>query len=64
MHTEFLLGNMERKDCLGYLGIGLDGKVILKLLLNKYENVDWIYVAQNRDQWWELVSMVMDLQVP
>jgi hypothetical protein len=24
-----------------------------------YENVDWIHLAQDRVQWWALVSMVM-----
>jgi hypothetical protein len=26
--------------------------------------VDWIHLAQNRDQWWALVNTVMNLQVP
>jgi hypothetical protein len=28
------------------------------------EDVNWIYLAQDRDQWWALVNMVMNLQVP
>jgi hypothetical protein len=26
--------------------------------------VDWIHVAQNRDQWWALVNTVLKLRVP
>jgi hypothetical protein len=28
------------------------------------EDMDWIHLAQNRAQWWDLVNMAMDLQVP
>jgi hypothetical protein len=27
-------------------------------------DVDWMYMAQNRDQWWTSVKMVMNLRVP
>jgi hypothetical protein len=30
----------------------------------EWESVDWILPAQDRDQWWALVNMVMDLWVP
>jgi hypothetical protein len=29
-----------------------------------WENVDWMHLAQDRDQWWDLSNMVMNLQVP
>jgi hypothetical protein len=29
-----------------------------------WEGVNWIYLDQERDQWWYLVKMVMSLQVP
>jgi len=25
-----------------------------------WEGMDWMHVAQNRDQWWALVNMVMN----
>jgi hypothetical protein len=28
------------------------------------EDVDWIHLTEDRDQWWALVNMVIDLQVP
>jgi hypothetical protein len=29
-----------------------------------WEGVDWMHLAQDRDQWWALVNMVMNLHVP
>jgi hypothetical protein len=29
-----------------------------------WDGVDWIYMAQDRDQWRALVNMVMNLRVP
>jgi hypothetical protein len=29
-----------------------------------WKSVDWIHLALNRDQWWDLVNTVMNLQVP
>jgi len=29
-----------------------------------HDCVDWIYLAQDRDQWWALVKTVMNLRVP
>jgi hypothetical protein len=26
-----------------------------------WESVDWIHLAQDRDQWWALMNMVMNL---
>jgi hypothetical protein len=37
-------------------------KMDLKKIL--LENVDWIHLAQNRDQWQILVDTVMNHQVP
>jgi hypothetical protein len=28
------------------------------------ENVDWIDLAQERDQWWAVVNTVMNFQIP
>jgi hypothetical protein len=29
-----------------------------------WEDVDWIYLLQDRSWWWTLVNTVMNLQVP
>jgi hypothetical protein len=40
-----------------------DGRIILEWVLRetRREGVDWIYVAQDGDYWWALVSTVMNL---
>jgi hypothetical protein len=30
----------------------------------EWDGVDWIYLAQDRDQWRAVVNMVMNLRVP
>jgi hypothetical protein len=30
----------------------------------RWEGVDWTHLSQDRDQWWALVNMVMNLRVP
>jgi hypothetical protein len=30
----------------------------------RWEGVDWMHLAQDRDQWWALVNMLMNLWVP
>jgi hypothetical protein len=29
-----------------------------------WDGMDWIDLAQARDQWWNLVNMVMNFQIP
>jgi len=45
--------------------LGVDGKIILEWILEKSggENVDWIHVAQYRDQWRAVVNTIMNLRV-
>jgi hypothetical protein len=33
-------------------------------LRDKWDGMDWIDLAQDRDQWWALVNTIMNLQVP
>jgi hypothetical protein len=40
------------------------GWTILKLILERYDGMDWIDLAQNRDQWRAHVNTVMNLWVP
>jgi hypothetical protein len=46
--------------------LGVDGRIILRRDLKEicWENVDWIHLAQDRDQWQALVNTVMNLWVP
>jgi hypothetical protein len=38
----------------------------IKVNLKKtgWKSVDWIHLAQDRNQWWDLVNTVMNLRVP
>jgi hypothetical protein len=47
MHTVFWLENLKVRYHSGDLGI--DGKI-------GCEGVDWMHLAQDRDQWWALVN--------
>ena len=43
----------------------MDGKLILKFILNKQDgDVHWIDLAQDRDKWRAPVNKVMNLRVP
>jgi hypothetical protein len=44
----------------------VDGRIILKWIFRKLDGggTDWMNVAQNRDRWWALVNVVMNLRVP
>jgi hypothetical protein len=45
--------------------LGADGKILLESILgNRMGNVDWIHLAQDRNQWRALVNTVMNLPVP
>jgi hypothetical protein len=44
---------------------GIDGKIILKLILNKWDGcMDWNDLAQVRFRWRAVVNAVMNLRVP
>jgi hypothetical protein len=48
---------LKRRDHLRYIGI--DERIILNLILKetRFDGLDWIHVAQNRDLWQQLVNM-------
>jgi hypothetical protein len=59
LHTVFWLENLKGTDhsenpC-------IDGRIILKWILGKWwEGVDWMHLAQDRNQWWAVVNTVMN----
>jgi hypothetical protein len=59
-----LVGKPEGKRPLGRRRRRWVGNIKMDLREIGWDGVDWIYVAQGRDQWWALVNMVMNLRVP
>jgi hypothetical protein len=59
-----LVGKSETFQALETLDIG--GRTILKLVLRnkRWGSVDYITVAQDRDQWRAIVNLVMNFQAP
>jgi hypothetical protein len=60
MNTKFWSGNLKERDHSEDLGI--DGKIILEWILGKW-TVDWMHLAQDRDQWRAFVNKVMNPEV-
>jgi hypothetical protein len=57
------LETLKGGDQLENLDIG--GKNVgMDLRETGWEDVDWIHLAQDRDQWWAVVNTVMNLRVP
>jgi hypothetical protein len=54
-----LAGKPEGKRSLKRLK--LDGNTGIGLREMRLEGVNWIYLYQDRDQWWALVNMVMNI---
>jgi hypothetical protein len=42
----------------------LEDNIKMDLQEVEYESMDWIDVAQDRDRWWALVNVAMNLRVP
>jgi hypothetical protein len=43
----------------------VDGRIILKWIFKRWDgDMDWIYLAQERDRWRPLVNAVTNLRVP
>jgi hypothetical protein len=62
MHTVFRYENLKRRKHSGDLSI--DGRIVLKHILMKHEDVDWILLSQDIMQWWDFMNIVMNLRIP
>jgi hypothetical protein len=64
MHTKFWLGILNGRGHSEYLGMYRwedNTKMVFREIGS--EGVDWIYLAEDRDQCWALVNTLMSLQV-
>jgi hypothetical protein len=41
-----------------------ENNIKMDLKKNRMGGMDWIHLAQDRDQWWVLVNTVMNFRVP
>jgi hypothetical protein len=57
MHAKCWSENLTGRDHMEDLGI--DRRTILK-----WEDVDWIHLAEDKVQWWAVGNMVINLQLP
>jgi hypothetical protein len=66
MRNEYkiLVGKREGKRRLGRSRRRWVNNIIMNLREICWEGVDWMQLAQDRDQWRALVKTVMSLQVP
>jgi len=61
---KILIEKLEGKRPLGRPRFGWEDNIRMDLKARGWEGVDWIHLAQDRDQWRALVKMVMSLRVP
>jgi hypothetical protein len=59
-----LAGKPEGKIQLGRTRCRWEDNIKMDLREVGWGGMDWIHLAQDRDQWRALVNMVMNLQVP
>jgi hypothetical protein len=64
VHKNILVGKHKVKRPLGKPRRRRDGNIRMDLREIRWEDVDWIHTAQDRDQWRAIVNMVMNLRAP
>ena len=59
MYTKLWLGNLKERDSLGDLDV--NRTIILKQTLKKirWDSVDWIYLARDKDKWRIVVNTLI-----
>jgi hypothetical protein len=58
------MGKLERKRPVGRPRFMWEDNIKIYLREIGWDGIDWIDLAQNRDQWTALVNTTMNLQVP
>jgi hypothetical protein len=58
------IGKRQGKRPLGRPRSRWEDNIRMDLREITWEGVDWMHLAQDRDQWWSLVNTLMNLWVP
>jgi hypothetical protein len=58
------VGKLEWKRSLRRSRSRCENNIRMNLRETVWEDVDWVYLIQDRDQWWALVNTVMNLRFP
>jgi hypothetical protein len=61
---KILVGKPEGNRSLGKPRYRLEDNIKMDHEEMRYSSVYWIHLCQDRDQWWALVNMVMNVWVP
>jgi hypothetical protein len=61
---KILVGKPEGKRPLGRRRCRWENNIKMNLTEIGWEDVKWLLLVQDMDQWWALVNTVMNLQVP
>jgi hypothetical protein len=61
---KILVGKPERKRPLGRPRRRWEDNIRMDLREIGWEVVDWIYLVQGRDSWWDLVNTLMNIRFP
>jgi hypothetical protein len=61
MHIGYWWESQKERD--HYEDQDIGGWITLKWILEGWDGMEWINLAQDRDQWSALVNMVMNLRV-
>ena len=64
MLAGFWWGNLKKKRPRGTSKRKWGDNIKFDLKETGWEGIHWIHLAQDKDMWWTLVNMVMNLQVP
>jgi hypothetical protein len=59
-----LVGKPEGRRSLGRPRLRWVDNIKIDFRETGWDGVDWVDLAQDRDQWWALVNTVMNLRVP